>query len=65
VDTLEELQAVLASADPNMPFPPEAMRMKRGKRAGRQKVTLPEGYLDDRLSDRPPGPEAEASVSGG
>ena len=42
-----------------------AMRMKRGKRAGRQKVTLPEGYLDDRLSDRPPGPGAEVAVSGG
>ena len=65
VNTLDELEAALASADPNMRFPPEAMRMKRGKRAGRQKVTLPEGYLDDRLSDRPPGPGAEVAVSGG
>ncbi|MFP6623535.1 MAG: tRNA dihydrouridine synthase DusB [Myxococcota bacterium] len=65
VNTLDDLEAALATADPNMPFPPEAMRMKRGKRAGRQKVTLPEGYLDDRLSDRPPGPGAEVAVSGG
>ncbi|MEE2673540.1 MAG: tRNA dihydrouridine synthase DusB [Myxococcota bacterium] len=65
VNTLEDLEAALATADPDMPFPPEAMRMKRGKRAGRQKVSLPEGYLDDRLSDRPPGPAAEVAVSGG
>ena len=65
VNTLEELQAALASADPSMPFPREALRMKRGKKAGRQKVVLPDGYLDDRLSDRAPGPGAEAAVSGG
>jgi hypothetical protein len=39
--------------------------MKRGKKGGRQKVSLPEGYLDDLLDATPPGPEAEASTSGG
>jgi nifR3 family TIM-barrel protein len=65
VDTLADLEAALATADPDAPFPPEAMRMKRGKKSGRQKVALPEGYLDDRLSDQPPGPAAETAVSGG
>ena len=65
MNTLEELQSALATADPDMPFPREALRMKRGKKAGRQRVALPEGYLDDRFSDRAPGREAEAAVSGG
>jgi nifR3 family TIM-barrel protein len=67
VDTLEQLEAALATADPDLPFPPEAMRMKRGKKAGRQKVALPEGYLDDPDSDAAPGPEAEEgdAISGG
>jgi nifR3 family TIM-barrel protein len=65
VSTIAELEDVLATADSDAPFPPEAMRMKRGKKAGRQKVALPEGYLDDRLSDAPPGREAENAVSGG
>jgi hypothetical protein len=29
----------------------EAMRVPRGRTAGRQKVTLPEGFLEDRLTD--------------
>jgi len=65
VNTLAELADALATADPTMPFPPEAMRMKRGKKAGRQKVALPEGYLDDREDATPPGPEAEDPASGG
>jgi nifR3 family TIM-barrel protein len=65
VSTLADLEDALATADPALPFPPEAMRMKRGKKSGRQKVSLPEGYLDDRASDRPPGPEAETAISGG
>ena len=39
--------------------------MKRGKKAGRQKVALPEGYLDDRDSLAPPDPAAEDGISGG
>jgi nifR3 family TIM-barrel protein len=65
VNTVADLQAVLETADPSLPFPPGAMRMKRGKKAGRQKVALPEGYLDDRHSDKPPGREAEDAISGG
>jgi hypothetical protein len=51
VTTLDELQEVLHSADPAEPFPPEAMRVPGGRTAGRQKVTLPEGFLEDRLTD--------------
>jgi len=65
VSTLADLADALATADPDMPFPPEAMRMKRGKKAGRQRVALPEGYLDDREDATPPGPGAEDPASGG
>ena len=33
------------------PFPPGAMRVPRGKTAGRQRVSLPEGFLENRLTD--------------
>jgi len=62
---LDELASVLADADRAQPFPPEAMRVPRGKTAGRQKVALPEGYLDDLDDATPPGVEAEAADSGG
>jgi nifR3 family TIM-barrel protein len=65
VTALTELQSVLATADRAQPFPPEAMRVPRGKTAGRQTVALPEGYLDDLEDATPPGLEAEAADSGG
>jgi nifR3 family TIM-barrel protein len=65
VRSLAELDAVLASLDRSVPFPPEAMRVPRGKSGGAQKVVLPEGFLDDLDDDAPPGPEAEDPVSGG
>ena len=65
VTSLPELEAVLATADRSQPFPPEAMRVPRGKTAGTQKVALPEGYLDDLEDATPPGILAEAADSGG
>jgi nifR3 family TIM-barrel protein len=65
VTRLDELRAVLAEVDRSQPFPPDAVRVPRGKTAGRQKVVLPEGYLDDRDDATPPGIEAEAADSGG
>jgi nifR3 family TIM-barrel protein len=62
---LEELRAVLAGVDRSLPYPPEAMRVPRGKSSGTQRVALPEGYLDHLDDDAPPGPEAEAADSGG
>jgi nifR3 family TIM-barrel protein len=65
VATLAELAEVLAGVDPAEPFPAAAMRVPRGKRSGRQRVVLPEGYLDRLDDDTPPGPEAEDPTSGG
>ena len=65
VTTLEQLESVLATADRSQAFPPEAMRVPRGKAAGTQKVALPEGYLDDLDDATPPGTLAEAADSGG
>ncbi len=65
VHTLGQLEDALADAPAETAFPPEAMRVKRGKKGGKQRVSLPEGYLDDRLASTPPGPEAETADSGG
>jgi nifR3 family TIM-barrel protein len=65
VTRLNELGDVLSEVDRAQPFPPDAVRVPRGKTAGRQKVALPEGYLDDLEDDTPPGIEAEAADSGG
>jgi len=51
VDTLSELKEVLRAGDGAEPFPPDAMRVPRGKTAGRQRVSLPEGFLENRLTD--------------
>lgn len=63
VRRLEDLERVLAGLDRAQPYPPEAMRVQRGKTGGTQKVALPEGYLD-RLDDDTP-PEIEDAGSGG
>ena len=63
VRTLEELTAVLAELDPGEPFPASCMRVPRGKSAGTQKVSLPDGYLDQLDDDTPP--EAEDITDGG
>ncbi len=65
VSTLAELDDVLAGVDPATPFPPEGVRVRRGKNGGTQRVALPEGFLDALDDDTPPGPEAEDPTSGG
>ena len=55
VTTLAELRLVLATTDRSQPFPPDAVRVPRGKSAGTQKVALPDGYLDDLEDATPPG----------
>jgi nifR3 family TIM-barrel protein len=65
VTTLAGLDDILATVDRAHPFPPEAMRVARGKTGGTQKVALPEGYLDDLDDETPPGAAAEAADSGG
>ena len=65
VSTLAELAEVLADVDPGAPFPAHALRVPRGKSGGRQRVALPDGYLDDLDDDTPPGAAAEDPASGG
>lgn len=65
VSTLEALERILRSHDPDEPFPPGAMRVSRGKTSGTQKVSLPEGFLVDRLTNATPPVEAESIHDGG
>jgi nifR3 family TIM-barrel protein len=65
ITRLDDLRTELQHVDRSQPFPPDAMRVQRGKTAGTQKVALPEGYLDDLEDATPPGVEAEAADSGG
>ena len=65
VKTLADLDTELATVDADMPFPPASMRVRRGKPSGTQRVSLPEGYLDDLEDDTPPCAEAIEAVSGG
>jgi nifR3 family TIM-barrel protein len=57
IDSLAELDAILLEGDPDLFFPPNAMRLKRGKKGGRQRVVLPEGFRDDLLDATPPASE--------
>jgi nifR3 family TIM-barrel protein len=65
VKTVEELASLFSDVDREQPFPISAMRMKRGKRGGRQQVALPVGYLDNPDDQTPPADEVERMVSGG
>lgn len=65
VTTLAGLADELRAIDRALPYPPEAMRVPRGKTGGTQRVALPEGYLDALDDDSPPGVLAEAADSGG
>ncbi len=65
IETLGDLQAALSVVDAEQPFPPHAMRVPRGKGSGTQVVSLPHGYLDDRLDATPPSADAEDAFSGG
>lgn len=64
IETLAELDALLALGDPSEPFPPSAMRVIRGKTGGTQKVILPQGFLVNRFEDASVPEEADL-VSGG
>ena len=65
VERFDELRELLAGVPRDLPFPPSALRVPRGKKAGRQKVALPPGFLDDRDDPTPPGAGAELALSGG
>ena len=63
LDTLEQLERAFEQLDLSEPFPLHALRAGRAKGGRTQRVTLPEGYLDDRDSDLPPrGPHTAAEL---
>jgi nifR3 family TIM-barrel protein len=65
VNTLVELEAIIATVDPRIVAPADAVRSPRGTQSGPQQVTLPEGWLDHRDDLTPPPALADALVSGG
>ncbi len=65
VETLARLEEILGGVERDEPFPVAAVRAKRCKGSGTQRVTLPEGYLDDLEDDRPPCAAAGDIHSGG
>jgi nifR3 family TIM-barrel protein len=65
VGSLLSLREILSRVEGSQPFPPEAMRVPRGKSGGTQRVVLPDGYLDDLDSETPPEAAAEDATSGG
>ena len=59
IESISDLKTHLSSLPLNEPFPLRALRMGRAKRGGKQRVKLPEGYLDDLSDDTPPrGPRS-------
>jgi nifR3 family TIM-barrel protein len=64
-ESLAQLADRLASVPRELPFPEQALRVSRGKHAGRQRVSLPAGWLENRDDVTPPDPEAEDAESGG
>jgi nifR3 family TIM-barrel protein len=65
VESVAQLQAVVAGLDPGMTAPADAVGAPRGTQSGPQQVTLPEGWLDHRDDVTPPPAKADALVSGG
>ncbi len=63
VSHLAELEQVIAQLEPSEPFPAGSMRVPRGKTAGTQTVSLPDGYLNQLDDDAPP--EEDEHVEGG
>jgi nifR3 family TIM-barrel protein len=47
VSTMHELEQAVTNVDRAQPFPLHALRTRRGKATGQQRVSLPQGYLDN------------------
>ncbi len=62
--SLAEVDGLLAGFDPQLAFPPEALRMARGHTNGPRPVHLPAGWLD-RVDDPTPPEGGDILVSGG
>ena len=65
---VEALDALIATTDPEAPWPGDAAEGQRGRAGSPRQVALPEGWLDSQeLNDsaRQAVAQAELSVSGG
>jgi nifR3 family TIM-barrel protein len=65
VGSLDELAALAGALDPRVTLLPGALRQPRGHTGGPRRVTLPDGWLDDRDAPVRVGAAADALVSGG
>ena len=66
IDSLAELDDLLAQLDPDVPFPLTELGLPRGRQgAPRERVALPEGWLDDTSGRELDLVGAELGVSGG
>jgi nifR3 family TIM-barrel protein len=67
VDTLADVDALVAGLDLDEPYPQDAARAPRGRTSSARRVALPDGWLADRehVADRRALHEAELAVSGG
>lgn len=65
VRTLSEEESLLAAIPPLTPFPAAALRARRCKRSGIQKVSLPPGWMESPDADGLPDPESEILAGDG
>jgi nifR3 family TIM-barrel protein len=65
VQSLDELEDLVAELDPTLEVDPVMLKAPRGKAGSPQKVTLPEGFLANRDDPTPLGAEPLAALSGG
>ncbi len=63
IDQLEQLEQLLSQVDPLAVFPLASLRVPRGKTAGRQEPSLPEGFWDN-PDDESPVPEGDGGDGG-
>ncbi|MFG0319566.1 MAG: tRNA dihydrouridine synthase DusB [Planctomycetota bacterium JB042] len=61
-ETREEMEELLRALPRDVPYPPGAVRARRAKSAGTQKVHLPKGFLND--DDVLPAAAAEDEIAG-
>jgi nifR3 family TIM-barrel protein len=65
LSSLEQIDAILAPLDRAMPYPLGALRARRCKKSGTQRVALPDGYLDDLESETACASALEGEVAAG
>ena len=65
VESLGQLDDLLAELDPDAVLPPGGQRIARGHTNGPIRVALPAGYLDDLDDETPPDDAAVTALSGG